>query len=145
MAEDLYRLVYYSKNRIAEEIAREIDLILAASRRNNLSLGVTGARVFNRGMFAQVLEGERPAIEVVFERIQQDPRHAEVQVLAFDPVTERVFPHWSMAFLGQSREDEDLFGHIGPDTNFSMAQIEGHRILEVIRAIAREEEFRAHT
>ena len=146
MPDIIYRLVYFSKNRITggpERIATEIDSILAASRRNNPHCGITGALVFNRGIFAQALEGRGVAVETVFERIQQDPRHGDVQVLAFNKAAERVFPNWSMAFLGQSREDQNMFGHIGRDTGFSTARIEGQRLLEIIRTIALEEEARA--
>ena len=83
MTSDLHRLVYCSRNRIpgaATEISAEIDVILAASQRNNLRFGVTGALIFNTGAFAQVLEGACPDVESTFERIQCDQRHRDVQV-----------------------------------------------------------------
>jgi hypothetical protein len=104
---------------------------------------VTGALVFNSGFFAQALEGDCSAIEKVFEKIQHDPRHGDVQILAYNPAIERVFPNWSMAYLGQSREHQDLFGHIGPSTGFSTAHIEGERLFKVVRDLAIEEESRA--
>jgi len=146
MPATLCRLVYFSKNRIdggPGRIAAEVNAILAASRRNNPRGGITGALVFNRGIFAQVLEGPPDAVEALFERIQQDPRHGDVQVLSFNRDAQRLFPNWSMAYLGQSREDEDLFGHIGRQTGFSTAHVEGERLLDIIRTIAVEEESRA--
>ena len=54
----LYRLVYYSANRIGSlTAAAEVDRILEASRRNNQLVGVTGALMFSDGFFGQVLEG----------------------------------------------------------------------------------------
>jgi hypothetical protein len=146
MTERLYRLVYHSRNRITgspSEVLAEIDSILRASQRNNTRLGVTGALVFNSGFFAQALEGDCSAIEKVFEKIQHDPRHGDVQILAYNPAIERVFPNWSMAYLGQSREHQDLFGHIGRDTGFTTARIEGQRLLDVVRGLAFEQETRA--
>lgn len=146
MPDGLYRCVYYSRNRIAggpAQIVSEIDSILAAARCNNARLGVTGALVFNRGVFAQVLEGAARSVEAVFEKIQRDQRHHDIQVLQYKPSDERLFESWSMAFLGRSREDQDLFGHIGRDTGFDAGRIEGDHLLQIVRAVAFEEEARA--
>jgi hypothetical protein len=142
----LYRLVYYSKNHIKggpQQIAAEIQSILAASQRNNPSLQLTGALIFNSGVFAQVLEGPRSSVEATFEKIQQDHRHGGVQVLAFDQVEERVFAKWSMGYFGQSREGQDVFGHINKATGFSVDKMEGERLFQIIRDIAFDEEARA--
>jgi Sensors of blue-light using FAD len=146
MTTNLYRLVYYSRNRIqgtAAEVTAEVDAILVSAQRNNAPLGVTGALIFNAGMFAQVLEGDRQNVELIFERIQRDTRHGDVQVLAFEEAPNRGFPSWSMAFVGRSREGEILFGHIGEATGFEVKRMEGERIFEIMRAIAIEEEARA--
>jgi hypothetical protein len=146
IASDLHRLVYYSRNRIQgtpAEVPAEMDAILASAQRNNSPINVTGALIFNAGIFAQVLEGTRHNIELTFERIQRDPRHGDVHVLAFEEVPNRGFPAWSMAFVGRSREGQNLFGHIGEITAFEAKRMEGERIFEIMRAIAIEEELRA--
>lgn len=146
MPSELYRCVYYSKNLIAGgslRIAEEIESILAAARRNNPPLSVTGALVFNRGLFAQVLEGPCPSVESLFEKILRDERHGDIQVLGFGAARERMFSNWSMAFLGRSREDQDLFGHFGRQTGFKAERIEGDRLLEIVRHLAFEQEARA--
>jgi hypothetical protein len=146
MTTNLYRLVYYSRNRIQgtpAEVTAEVDGILESARRNNALHGVTGALIFNAGMFAQVLEGNRQDIELTFERIQRDTRHGDVQALAFEETRCRGFPSWSMAFVGRSREQQKLFAHIGEATDFEARRIEGERIFEVMYAIAIEEEARA--
>jgi Sensors of blue-light using FAD len=146
MASSLHRLVYYSRNRIPGtpvELTAEVDAILASAQRNNELVHVTGALIFNAGIFAQVLEGIRHDIELTFERIQRDPRHGDVQVLAFEEVQNRGFPSWSMAFVGRSREGQNLFGHVGEETAFEARRMEGERIFEIMRAIAVEEEARA--
>jgi hypothetical protein len=146
MASDLNRLVYYSRNRIpgtSAEVAAGVDAILASAQRNNSQLCVTGALIFNGGIFAQVLEGSRRDIELTFERIQRDERHSDVEVLAFEEVQNRQFPSWSMAFVGRSREGENLFGHISEATGFEARRMEGERIFEIMRAVAIEEEARA--
>ncbi|MBB5047697.1 hypothetical protein HNR60_002454 [Rhodopseudomonas rhenobacensis] len=146
MHSQLYRLVYFSKNRIVggpAAITVEIDSILRSSQRNNTRMDITGALIFNTGIFAQVLEGPRDSVEATFEKIQQDVRHSDVQVLAFDATDQRAFARWSMGYFGRSRESQDLFGHIAAATGFTTAGLEGARIFEIIRDIAFEEEGRA--
>lgn len=146
MTTNLYRLVYYSLNRIqgtAAEVTAEVDAILESAQRNNAVLGVTGALIFNAGMFAQVLEGNRQDVEMTFERIQRDVRHGEVQVLAFEETANRGFPSWSMAFVGRSLEQQSLFAHLGKATGFEAKRIEGERIFEIMHSLAIEEEARA--
>ncbi len=124
MDPNLYRLVYFSKNRILggpSNIAVEVESILRAARRNNPRLDITGALIFNAGIFAQVLEGPGDSVEAIFEKIQQDVRHGDLQVLAFDAAKQRAFARWSMGFFGRSREGQDLFGHIAADTGFTTA------------------------
>jgi hypothetical protein len=142
----LHRLVYFSKNKIIggpSRIAAEVQSILAAAERNNPRLGLTGALIFNAGIFAQVLEGPCDNVEATFEKIQLDQRHGDVQVLAFGHADERVFAKWSMGYFGQSREGHDLFGHIAKATGFTTNGLEGARLFKVIRDIAFEEEVRA--
>ncbi|MEN3289451.1 MAG: hypothetical protein V7634_3751 [Bradyrhizobium sp.] len=145
MSTEIYSLVYYSHNRMEHEqpeLKEQIASILAASQSNNRNAGVTGALIFNRGIFAQVLEGDLSQVEQTFERIQRDPRHGDVQVLAFDKVQSRTFPSWSMGYVGTSRENENVFGQIAHQTGFDAARMEGERILKILHSIALEEEDR---
>jgi hypothetical protein len=140
---ELYRFIYVSRNLIPESAANtvaEIEAILSAAQRNNAIYGITGALIFNSGIFAQVLEGPRGGIETIFERIQRDPRHGEVNILAFEPTMRGVFPSWSMGFLGRSLERRDLFSHIAFSSGFDERRLEGERILSLMQEIALEEE-----
>ena len=94
-------------------------------------------------MFAQVLEGVRKDIEATFERIQRDERHEDVEILAFEEAQSRGFPSWSMAFVGRSREDENLFAHIGSDSGFEAKRLEGEHVFRIMRDLAIAEEKRA--
>jgi hypothetical protein len=139
----LYRLVYYSRNSVPggrEALAAAISSILASSQRNNARVDVTGALMFNAGCFAQVLEGPRDAVEEVFERIQQDERHGDVSLLAFDPTPERSFANWSMGFVGASAGDAELYGSLVGDTGFDPARMSGDALFETLHRLALEEE-----
>src|SRR5450631_1935225 len=146
MASDLNRLVYYSRNRMPggpTEVTAEMDAILASAQRHNSLRRVTGALIFNAGIFAQVLEGARKDIEATFERIQRDERHGDVEVLAFEEAPSRGFPSWSMAFVGRSQENENLFAHIGSDSGFEAKRLEGEHVFRIMHDLAIAEEARA--
>jgi hypothetical protein len=105
MNNPIYKLVYCSRNELrgsTPEIVRAVQQILESARRNNAKAGVTGALLFNAGLFAQALEGPAGDVERIFEKIQRDPRHSDVTVLQSGPAEARDFPEWSMAFAANT-------------------------------------------
>ncbi len=136
MPRSLHRLVYCSRNRLGgtrEERAVAVRGILAASRRNNPRVEVTGALMFNAALFAQVLEGPRAAVEATFERIQGDERHGDVTLLAFAPAGERGFPDWSMAQVGGGEAEREAFGDLAADSGFDPARLDADRLFILLR------------
>jgi hypothetical protein len=100
---DLFNLAYISKNTIPgsmDEVRAQIEDILKAAHANNPDKGITGALLYSGGYFCQVIEGPEEALEDLFETIQMDPRHGDVTVLHFEPIAERGFTEWAMAFAG---------------------------------------------
>jgi blue light- and temperature-responsive anti-repressor len=138
-----YRLVYHSLNRLVrapDAMRAEIDGILEKSRHNNDKVGVTGALMFNAGIFAQVLEGSQSAIEATFERIQRDPRHGEVTLLEFVPIEARTFSNWSMAYIGQA--DTGL-GDLAETSGFDPLKLDGNGLFEALRDLLQRDMPRA--
>ena len=143
MSNTLHRLVYYSRNRAAsapEGMAVTIERILASARRNNVSVDVTGALMFNAGCFAQVLEGPKAAVMHTFERIQQDERHGDVSVLSFGPITARAFDRWSMGFVGESIQDAARYHTIAGDSGYDPSRMTGDALFETLHRLMLEEE-----
>lgn len=143
MPQPLYQLVYYSRNAIGGDdaaFADAVDAILAASRRNNPAVGITGALLFNAGCFAQVLEGPLEAVEATFERIQQDERHGDVSLLALEPITTRSFSNWAMGFVGRSQENAHRFAAIGLGSGFDPERLGGQRVHAILRELTFQEE-----
>lgn len=143
MNNNLHRLVYYSRNCVSDTdgaLDRVIEDILAVSRRNNASAEVTGALMFNAGCFGQVIEGRRDVVETTFKRIQRDPRHGEVSLLAFEPVAARTFPQWSMGFVGARPGDAARFADVGRSTGFDPAQADGDSLVMALRKLTLEDE-----
>jgi hypothetical protein len=139
----LWRLVYWSRNLIVSDAAgsgaeEDLNRILGSARRNNPSYGVTGALLFNRGAFAQVLEGPREGIIEIFERIQCDPRHADMVVLDYAAVPERCFAEWSMGFLGTEAAEDYVPLEFADGGRGLAERLSSDRSLSAIRAMLQE-------
>ena len=96
----VYQLIYASKS--AEGFSEE-DLIdiLKTSRTNNKPKQITGALVYNKGYFLQMLEGEQDAVDTLFNTISQDKRHEKISRFFQGTVDQRTFPDWYMGFFQQ--------------------------------------------
>lgn len=77
---------------------REIISIVNASQINNQKLGVTGILLYNSGNFMQLIEGEEPAVETLYEKIRMDYRHASITLLLKENITHRNFENWQMGY-----------------------------------------------
>lgn len=100
---DLMQLAYISKSSIQGDlkyVEEQIASILAVAQKKNAERNITGALLYSGGYFCQVLEGGEDDISELFETIQMDDRHTEVTVLHFEPLQERGFTEWAMAFAG---------------------------------------------
>lgn len=140
---ELYRLVYASRNLLAgseDEAAEAVMQILTTSQRNNAAVGVTGALLFNKGAFAQVLEGPRRFVEDTFERIQQDDRHGDVTVLQCGPADVRGFADWSMAFVGRSQRGQALWAELAAQSGFELSRLNGDAVYSMLHDLVADEE-----
>ena len=94
---DLISLVYVSTS-VTPFSTQDLLELLAKSRENNTSLGITGMLLFKDGNFLQVLEGDREKVHSLYQKIAEDPRHAKVVGLFEGACNQRDFPDWSMGF-----------------------------------------------
>jgi hypothetical protein len=92
----VFQLTYIS-TAVAGLTDREIENILAISRRNNARDGITGLLVHDDIRFLQALEGEQVVVEAAFRRIKADPRHRAAVMLSEREVAAKQFGAWSMA------------------------------------------------
>jgi hypothetical protein len=72
--------------------------LLAHSFLNNQKYNITGLLIYKNNQFAQVIEGDEDAIERIWNKIQRDTRHKDIQLLSREPITNRSFTKWSMLF-----------------------------------------------
>ena len=98
----LVRLMYASRAVPAVD-QEELIAILKKSKANNPKAGVTGVLCFSEGIFMQVLEGGRAAVNQLYNRIAADARHSDVVLLHYEEIAERRFAGWSMGQVNMAR------------------------------------------
>ena len=98
----LVRLMYASRAVPAVD-QEELVAILKTSKTNNPKVGVTGVLCLSGGIFMQVLEGGRNAVNRLYNRIAADSRHSDVVLLCYDEIAERRFAGWSMGQVNLAR------------------------------------------
>jgi Sensors of blue-light using FAD len=96
----LVRLLYASRTAAGEA---DFAAILRASRAHNAPRGITGLLCHSDGVFVQVLEGGREAVNALYNLIVADPRHRDVILLAYEEVQQRRFAGWSMGQVSLPR------------------------------------------
>ena len=102
----IFQLTYTS--RVNGTPAPDVCLqILAASRRNNSQLDVTGVLMSNSDTFLQTLEGSEPVVRILMDKISRDQRHQDVRIIKERTLATRQFGAWAMAY-DQSRTNSAL-------------------------------------
>jgi hypothetical protein len=93
----------YASRAVAAVDQDELIAILKKSKANNPKAGITGVLCFSEGIFIQVLEGGRDAVNRLYNRIVADARHGDVVLLNYEEIAERRFAGWSMGQVNMSR------------------------------------------
>lgn len=103
----LVRLMYASRAVPAVD-QEELLAILRRSKTDNPADGITGVLCFSGGIFLQVLEGGRSAVNKLYNRIVADPRHTDIELLQYQEIGERRFAGWSMGQVNLARLNPSL-------------------------------------
>jgi hypothetical protein len=110
--------------------------LLRRSRINNERDGITGALLYHRDRFIQIVEGDDDTVRARFATIAADDRHRNVRSMREKRIPERQFPHWTMGFRSLSDESvtqldgfEDFFARRGR-SRIEHAENEAQQFLE---------------
>lgn len=100
----LIRLVYVSRA-VREMPLDKVLSLIAKARTTNKALEITGALLYDRGIFLQILEGSDAAVEGLYAAIARDQRHTNTRVLMREAISDRLFSNWSMGHSGATLDD----------------------------------------
>jgi hypothetical protein len=93
----LERLVYVSTAANRRDLTEQAAAIATEAEPRNFEDRIGGALVAHDGHFVQALEGERPALDELLKRLEDDPRHYDLVLVDRWRVDERLFAGWGMA------------------------------------------------
>jgi len=131
----MYRLMYKSraKQQIDWELVKEL---INKSEENNQDAGITGVLLATDTHFLQVLEGNFDEVNELFMRIVGDPRHDQVQLIAFDCIESRLYGGWAMHAVGvfdfNQELIDDLIGQYGEEEGGVRFPTENWKVLALI-------------
>lgn len=98
------RILYVSRA-VGPQTTTVTASILAKAQVRNAAEGIGGVLCQGQGLYLQVLEGERGAVNRLYARIVVDPRHTDVEMLRLEEITQRRFANWSMALVDLADSD----------------------------------------
>lgn len=100
---DLIRLVYISRSTQMEHGIEHIQVvnqqILLEARAFNKENNITGILCFGNGCYFQLIEGPKSAVEMLYAKIEKDPRHKDIKLMFKEPIAARSFADWRMKFI----------------------------------------------
>ena len=97
-------MIYISRS-VGPQTTTVTAQILETARRYNKAHNLTGVLCQGRGLYVQVLEGERSVINGLYRRIVADNRHDHTEIVHFGEIESRQFKEWSMALVHLSIDD----------------------------------------
>lgn len=106
----MFCVIYRS---IADSILEQSDILhlLEQAKDFNRENDITGCLLYYDHEFVQYLEGDKVQVTGLFEKIQKDRRHNNVQLLFSGHIYSREFEDWTMAyenFIGSNNRLEYL-------------------------------------
>lgn len=95
----------YTSRYLGDSPEGDLEAIAHESARRNERDGITGALLFDRGRFVQVVEGPPRAVDDLRARLTRDPRHGDIRTLLATPCDARSFHGWEMTARRLDRGD----------------------------------------
>ena len=97
--------VLYVSRAVGPQTTTVTASILSTAQANNRQNGIGGVLCQGKGLYLQLLEGERSAVHRLYARIIADRRHRDVEMLYLEEISERRYATWSMAHVNLADDD----------------------------------------
>lgn len=99
----IFHLVYRS-HAASDFQDGSISEILEVARKHNSQANLTGLLIYRRRAFVQLLEGDEKEVRELYEKkIRNDLRHERIHTMIESFSKNRIFEHWSMAYVDDNR------------------------------------------
>ena len=108
---NFYEILYVSTIAPDAPLSIVSDIAVKA-RMANTELDITGMLVFDGMRFCEQLEGSQKQVLSLLERIQNDTRHINVEVVHHGPLAERRFSRFSMGYSSLDDDTDDALSRI---------------------------------
>lgn len=135
----IYHLIYRSVPARAMDW-KTLSAIIKQAQDKNRRDSITGLLLWLDQAFLQVLEGPRPQVSACFQRIANDPRHQQVELMTLHSVSTRLFPDWRMRALnfmglGPTHQELLLAKYGGKDGRLSIPDDESFALAMMLDAL----------
>ncbi|QLG86894.1 BLUF domain-containing protein [Chitinibacter bivalviorum] len=100
--------ISHSKKMLTEDMRMQL---MRECQVRNAHSNITGLLLYQQGFFLQYIEGEPHTVRSVYQHIQRDQRHEDIELISEEVLMERRFPHWTMFF----RDYDFVYPHIRQD------------------------------
>ena len=104
----LCRLTYVSRAK-PELNSSDLKEILKQAQYNNQQNGITGMLCFNKCFFLQTIEGARPELSSLLNKISADNRHFDLQIIESVEIHSRHWSEWSMNYATPTKENSHIY------------------------------------
>lgn len=102
-ADEPIAMMAYRSRAVQAPTERELDRLLRNAQDRNRSEHLSGLLIYDQGFFFQWIEGPSESLGRVWNSIQHDPRHREIQVLREQVIGKRFFGDWDMRLARRVR------------------------------------------
>lgn len=138
-ARDLIAVGYRSERSQILTDAALTDM-LAAARRKNAALGISGLLVVKGDQIIQWLEGPEHAVDLMMATIMRDDRHRSISVLERRRVKERFFGPWTMVMASDRdvRAPKPVASVVAPASLLEQLDAEEDRLLPFFKGRAKQ-------
>ena len=93
------RLIYKSLAK-AESLKKDaLHALIETASKNNEEAGITGMLLLTGNQFLQVLEGPSRFVNQIYNKIVNDERHSEVELISYEMIDATLFCDWTMKLM----------------------------------------------
>lgn len=111
--------------------------ILATAARCNKEHRITGFLCADKHYFVQCIEGEKSAIDQLYQNIQKDYRHHSLEILRYEEITIRAFPEWAMAAVLDMERHQKILSKFRDDDSFQPYTLSSENSLRFLQEFSK--------